>query len=97
MTDQPLLEALEAVLGELEASGEIVICRTDSTVSARRLHDAILDVVPDSSLSAQELSGLRSLAFHAIHDNRFFNWEMPTLTGFTSEEFADIIEKLPKV
>jgi hypothetical protein len=33
----------------------------------------------------------------AINDKRFFDWEMPTLTGMTAEEFSRLAEKLPNI
>jgi hypothetical protein len=47
-------------------------------------------------LTSSEMAGLRSLVLHAISDKRFFDWEMPTLTGFSAEEFRQIAEKLPR-
>jgi hypothetical protein len=55
---------------------------------ANRVAEAVLAVVPNTSLSLNELSGVRSLIFQAISDKRFFDWEMPTLTGFNADEFA---------
>lgn len=97
MTDQPLWNALARALEALEASGEIVVCRPVSNVAVQSLHDAILDVVPDSNLTATELSGVRALILHAIRDKQFFNWEKPTVTGFTAEQFEAIAKRLPKV
>jgi hypothetical protein len=40
--------------------------------------------------------GLRRLVWHAVSNKQFFDWEMPTLTGFTAEQFGEIAEKLPR-
>jgi len=47
-------------------------------------------------LSFGELVGVRNLILHAIGNKQFFDWEMPTLTGFTAAEFERIAEKLPR-
>ncbi|EFO29947.1 hypothetical protein TRICHSKD4_5787 [Roseibium sp. TrichSKD4] len=36
------------------------------------------------------------MILQALSDKRFFDWEMPTLTGLTSEEFKAVANKLPK-
>lgn len=55
----------------------------------------ISTILPRTDLTAQELTGVRRLIYQAIADKRFFDWEMPTLTGFTAKEFETIAGKLP--
>jgi len=43
------------------------------------------------------LSATRLLINQVIHDTRFFDWETPTLTGLTIEEFSIVAGKLPRV
>ncbi|MDO9335070.1 MAG: hypothetical protein Q7T61_01590 [Caulobacter sp.] len=97
LPDQPLADALAKVLADLEAKGEIVICRPVANLVVQRLHDTVLELQPRSDLTAGELSGLRALIFQAIRDKRFFDWEKPTLTGFTADQFEAIAAKLPNV
>lgn len=96
MDDQQLSRTIATVLGDLEREGEIVITCPSIQLIADRVAEAVLTVVPNTSLSVDELSGVRSLIFHAIWDKRFFDWEMPTLTGFNADEFEQIAEKLPR-
>jgi hypothetical protein len=81
---------------DLEREGEIVVISPSVDPLADRLAETALGVVPSTALSFGELVGVRSLILHAISDKRFFDWEMPTLTGFTAAEFERIAEKLPR-
>lgn len=95
MEDRRLKERLSEELDELEKEGEVVLCSPASGFLSTRLAKAALAVVPHTELTVSEMAGLRSLVFFAISDKRFFDWEMPTLTGFSAEEFRQIAEKLP--
>lgn len=94
--DQNLFNNLVALLNKLDESGEIVVCTGDSKVIAKKMHDLVLVHVPNTSLSTQELYGVRSLLLEAVKDKNFFDWEMPTLTGFNAEQFQNIADKLPR-
>jgi superfamily II DNA/RNA helicase len=96
MTDSRLLKAIERTLHQLEEDKEIVLCSSTPRIAVRRLSDAVLDLVPSTNLSSEELMAVRSLILHAVADKRFFDWEMPTLSGLTAEEFAAVAEKLPR-
>lgn len=96
MIDQQLSRAMAKAVSELERDGEIVVTSPSIQPLADRLAEAALDVVPSSYLSFGELVGVRSLILHAISNKQFFDWEMPTLTGFTATEFERIEEKLPR-
>ena len=96
MGDQQLSNVFGAALQELEVEGEIVITSPGVKPLADRVAAAVLTVVPHTGLSQLELLGLRSLVLHAVSDKRFFDWEMPALTGFSADEFQRIAEKLPR-
>jgi len=91
-----LLQAIESALLELEERGEIVLCTDTPNVSSKYICSAIKELTPNEKLTLSELSGLRALVFQAVNDQRFFDWEMPTLTGLDANEFKKIAEKLPK-
>ena len=95
MEDQILNRVMMSALYELEREGEIVLATTRVEALANRIAAAVLEVVPNTGLSRDELIGLRMLIYHAASDKRFFDWEMPTLTGFSATEFKEIAEKLP--
>ncbi|WP_104663322.1 hypothetical protein [Ensifer adhaerens] len=94
MRDEILLAAIADVLVQMDQAGDVV-CATHVGHIARRIHDAVLEVVPSTGLTDTELAGVRSLMLHAVADQRFFDWEMPTLTGFSADGFRQIAEKLP--
>lgn len=96
MIDQQLSRAMANALIELERDGDIVITSPSIEPLADRLAEAALNVVPSTDLSFDELVGVRSLILHAISNKQFFDWEMPTLTGFTAAEFERIAGKLPR-
>jgi hypothetical protein len=95
MHDQLLSRAIAAALHDLDRDGDLVITSPHIEPIADRIAEAALSVVPSTTLSL-ELLGVRSLILHAISNKQFFDWEMPTLTGFTAAEFERIAEKLPR-
>ncbi len=96
MQDQRLSRSIAIALGDLEREGELVVISPSIERVADRITEAVLSVVPNTSLSLEELVGVRSLILHATWDKQFFDWEMPTLTGFDANEFQQIAEKLPR-
>jgi hypothetical protein len=94
--DPFIFESVKAAVSSLE-NADMLVCVADLDIVAKRLAIQILKHTPQLAIASTELSGLRSLAYEAINDKRFFDWEMPTLTGFTADQFRTIIEKLPKV
>lgn len=96
MEDRQLRETLSNELGRLENEGEIVLCSPAPGPISKRLAEAVRAVVPHTELTVSEMVGLRSLVLHAISESRFFDREMPTLTGFSADQFRQIAEKLPR-
>src|SRR5262245_61298718 len=96
MHDQLLSSTVAAALRDLDRDGDLVITSPNIEPIADRIAEAALSVVPSTTLSPDELAGVRSLILHAIWNKQFFDWEMPTLTGFTAAEFERIAEKLPR-
>jgi hypothetical protein len=97
MSSDPLLDRTVAdALKQLEADEEIVVCTAAPNRVVERLSSAILGVTPNTGLTASELYGLRLLILQATSSSAFFDWEMPTLTGFSAEEFRAIADKLPR-
>jgi len=96
MTENVLMQLIKVSLLDLEERGDIVICTSDTAALTKHIYEVISQLVPNEQLSTSELSGLRSLVLLAISDKRFFDWEMPILTGLTSEQFREVAIKLPK-
>ncbi len=91
-----LTQAIGEAIVALDKENDLVLCSDDPTKCATRIADSIRHVIPDTGLSSSEMLGIRSLIYHAIDDKKFFDWEMPTLTGFSANEFKLIAEKLPR-
>lgn len=85
------------MLGELDRDVDLVITSPSIESVADRIAQAALSVVPNTALSHLEMLSVRSLVLHAISDKRFFDGEMPTLTGFTVAEFEGIAKKFPEI
>jgi len=96
MSDNLLMELIKKALLNLEARGDIVLCATEADTPTKHIYEVVSELVPSEQLTTSELSGLRSLIFQAVADERFFDWEMPTLTGLTADQFKEAANKLPK-
>lgn len=96
MSKDLFMQLISRALLELEERGDIVLCVDSAKKPAKHIYDALGELMPNDKLTASELSGLRALVLQATNDQRFFDWEMPTLTGFTAEEFRTIAGKLPR-
>lgn len=94
--DQLLDECITKALKKLELDDEIVVCSSEYGRVTSALTAAVQQVLPVPPLTEQEMLGVRSLIIHAIGDENFFDWEMPTLTGFSAAQFKQIAEKLPQ-
>ena len=91
-----LIHAIGKAITDLEALDELVLCSDDPTKCATIIASSVRHIVPNTSLNSSEMLGIRSLILHAIADARFFDWEMPTLTGLSAEQFRAIADKLPR-
>ena len=96
MTEDLLMRTIKAALSKLEANGDIVLCSALPDAPAKQIHDAVIELLPNDQISLSEMTALRALVLQAVGDNRFFDWEMPTLTGLNAEEFRALASKLPK-
>jgi hypothetical protein len=68
MEDRELSRVIAIALQGLEAEGELVITSASIEPLANRIADAVLTVVPNTSLSDLELLGGRRLILHAVSD-----------------------------
>ncbi|WP_152612647.1 hypothetical protein [Leisingera sp. ANG-M7] len=91
-----LIQAIGKAITDLDDSNELVLCSDDPTNCATKIASSVRHVVPNTGLNSSEMLGIRSLILHAISDKRFFDWEMPILTGFSAEQFKAIADKLPR-
>ena len=99
MTDQSnsqIAKILQRSLRELEERGDIVICTQSEDALVKGLCERLEQYLPNQEISVSEFIGIRALIFQATRNSAFFDWETPTLTGFSKEEFELIAQKLPK-
>lgn len=96
MTENLLMQSIKSALLDLEEQGGIVLCASEPDFPAKFIYEAVSGLAPSDQLTITELAGLRSLVFQAVSDKRFFDWEMPTLTGLTADQFKAAANKLPK-
>jgi hypothetical protein len=89
-----LLSAIVDAVESLEHDNEIVVASSSSGRAASRIYNSVLNAVPNANLTPDEGAAVKSLILHAINDSRFFDWEMPTLTGGTADDFRRIVDKL---
>lgn len=96
MKDDTLSKIISETLLTLEKEDQLVILSPSLEIIADRIIDDAQIAIPHTGLTQIELFAVRSLILHAIADKRFFDREMPTLTGFSAEQFDQIARKLPR-
>ena len=94
--DTRLIKAISNALLVCEADSSLVITSTVISDIAQVVADKVKLEYAGGVISPDEMNGVSSLVFNAIADKKFFDWEMPTLTGYTAEEFGEIAHKLRK-
>ncbi len=96
MDDADLRSAVREAFLQLETDGHIVIVSTTPGSLVNAIANKVAEVVPHTELSLREQYATRLLIDYVTRDHRFFDWEMPTLTGLTAEEFRIVADKLPR-
>lgn len=95
MRKTELMQAITEALHELERRGDIVFFTSGAADPASYIFEEVKKFVKNHSLTASELAGIKSLIVQAVNDESFFDWEMSNLTGFNTDGFREIAEKLP--
>ncbi len=92
--DEKLTTAISVALKKAEDNDNIVI--TTSTINdvASVIADEIKKVYAGGVLSSDEIFGICIVLLHAVEDKKFYDWEMPTLSGFKAEEIKKLAIKL---
>lgn len=91
---QALTEAIITALKESEQAGDLVISTQTPIAVAERISESARSVFSGGIFSPAELMALSALILHATADKRFYDWEMPTLTGYTAEEMQELGQKI---
>ena len=92
--DSRLLNAISTALLECEENSDLVITTSIIDEVSQVILKKVKEEYSGGVISPEETLGVTSLIFHAIEDKRFFDWEMPTLCGYTAQEFDSISTKL---
>ncbi|MGY3876741.1 hypothetical protein [Aeromonas enteropelogenes] len=86
-------DALAEALTKSEEKGDLVIATSVINNVTEPMAEAVKAVYA-GIFTNQELAALSNLVFQATSDTKFYDWEMPTLVGYTREEMQSLGEKL---
>jgi len=86
-------DALAEALTKSEEKGDLVIATSVINNVTEPMAEAVKAVYA-GVFTNQELAALSNLVFQATSDTKFYDWEMPTLVGYTREEMQSLGEKL---
>ena len=89
-----LKKTVEQTLIELEEKGNIVISTAVINEVSKPICENVMRSYAGSVLSPHEVMGLAGLISQATANEKFYDWEMPTLIGFTKEEMSELGRKL---
>ncbi|VXC97739.1 conserved hypothetical protein [Pseudomonas sp. 8Z] len=86
-------KALAEVLTKSEENGDLVIATAIINDITEPMAEAVKTAYA-GIFTTQELAALSNLVFQATSDETFYDWEMPTLVGYTREEMQALGAKL---
>jgi hypothetical protein len=90
---QSIKDAIAEALVSSEEKGDIVIATSSIHNVTEPMAEAVKAVYA-GIFTNQELAALSNLVFQATSDTNFYDWEMPTLIGYTREEMQKLGKKL---
>jgi len=93
--DSELDSAISTALQEAESHDNIVIASQVSNTSSA-IREEVKKVYAGGVLSPNEILGICTVLFHAVENKKFYDWEMPTLTGYSADEMKTLAENLRK-
>lgn len=91
-----LVEALSKGLKKAEENGALVLTTTVISDITNVLVESVKSSYTGGVLTPDEMFGVCNVLYHAVEDKRFYDWEMPTKCGYSSEEMKSITDKLRK-
>ena len=86
-------KALAEGLIKSEENGDLVIATAIINDITEPMAEAVKTAYA-GIFATQELVALSNLVFHATSDDNFYDWEMPTLVGYTRKEMQALGAKL---
>lgn len=90
---QSIKDAIAEALVKSEEKGDVVIATNVINNVTEPMAEAVKAVYA-GIFTNQELAALSNLVFQATSDTKFYDWEMPTLVGYTREEMQNLGAKL---
>jgi hypothetical protein len=90
---QSIKDAIAEALVKSEEKGDVVIATSVINNVTEPMAEAVKAVYA-GIFTNQELAALRNLVFQATSDTKFYDWEMPTLVGYSREEMQNLGAKL---
>ena len=95
-SETELKQALAEALSKAEERGDLVIATSIVSDITAPMAEAVKAAYA-GIFTTQELAVLSNLVFQATSDKNFYDWEMPTLVGYTHEEMLAARCKAPCV
>lgn len=92
--DSELTSAISESLLAIESKGELVITSASPHAAATEIAEKVREVYAGGVFTPEELMALSSLILHAVADKRFYDWEMPTLIGYSADEMKALGMKI---
>lgn len=89
-----IINSIFSALRKAEDAGDFVICTTTPELTANLISDGVRTVFTGDIFSPEELFALSKLISQATSEKRFYDWEMPTLIGYTADEMAALGERI---
>lgn len=90
---QSIKDAIAEALVKSEEKGDVVIATSVINDVTEPMAEAVKAVYA-GIFTNQELAALSNLVFQATSDTKFYDWEMPTLVGYSREEMQNLGAKL---
>ena len=92
--DEKLKSGIASALIKAEDNGDIVTTTATPNDIYTLIANNVKEVYAGGVLSPDELFGICVVMFHAVENEKFYDWEMPTLCGYTREEMKILVKKL---
>ena len=89
-----LIKAISAGLVECEEKSDLVITSAIVDNVSQVIAAKVKEEYSGGVISPEETVGVATLIMHAVTNEKFFDWEMPLLCGYTADEFEEIARKL---
>ncbi len=94
--DEKLTAAIKKGLKKAEDNNDIVISTMIMSNVTSIVVEEIKKVYSGGTLTPNEILGICLVLEYASKDKAFYDWEMPTLSGYKAKEMEELATKLRK-